>query len=172
VQGAVLAAPTGGWTFRLDLTTQRPGDPPDDTALLAGLSDDRPKAQPSTLPYLDYLTRFTALEQLLRSNGQWWFPHPWLATFVGDAAVESVVGGELADLPPADLGPLGQVVLSRSSGSRSGARCPVPTGAGTSGRPLISSATPSTSTTRVMCSPPDTRCSSGRSRRWRTRRWR
>jgi FAD/FMN-containing dehydrogenase len=49
---------------------------------------------------------------LLRSNGQWWFPHPWLATFVGDAAVESVVGGELADLPPADLGPLGQVVLS------------------------------------------------------------
>ena len=70
------------------------------------------RAQPSTLPYLDYLTRFTALEQLLRSNGQWWFPHPWLATFVGDAAVESVGGGELADLPPADLGPLGQVVLS------------------------------------------------------------
>ena len=112
VQGAVLAAPTGGWTFRLDLTTQRTGDPPDDAALLGGLSDDRPKAQPSTLPYLDYLTRFTALEQVLRSNGQWWFPHPWLATFVGDAAVESVVGGELADLPPADLGPLGQVVLS------------------------------------------------------------
>ena len=112
VQGAVLAAPTGGWTFRLDLTTQRTGDPPDDAALHAGLSDDRPKAQPSTLPYLDYLTRFTALEQLLRSNGQWRFPHPWLATFVGDAAVESVVGGELADLPPADLGPLGQVVLS------------------------------------------------------------
>lgn len=42
VQGAVLAAPTGGWTFRLDLTTQRTGDPPDDAALLAGLSDDRP----------------------------------------------------------------------------------------------------------------------------------
>ena len=67
-------------------------------------------AEHAALPRL--LTRFTALEQLLRSNGQWWFPHPWLATFVGDAAVESVVGGELADLPPADLGPLGQVVLS------------------------------------------------------------
>lgn len=49
---------------------------------------------------------------MLRSNGQWWFPHPWLATFVGDAAVESVGGGELADLPPADLDPLGQLVLS------------------------------------------------------------
>ena len=112
VQGAVLAAPTGGWTFRLDLTTPFTGDSPDDAALLAGLSDDRPKAQPSTLPYLDYLDRFTALERLLRSNGQWWFPHPWLTTFVGDASVESVVDGELADLPPADLGPLGQVVLS------------------------------------------------------------
>jgi cytokinin dehydrogenase len=52
------------------------------------------------------------LERLLRSNGQWWFPHPWLTTFVGDASVESVVDSELADLPPADLGPLGQVVLS------------------------------------------------------------
>ncbi|HEY6709589.1 MAG TPA: FAD-binding protein [Actinomycetota bacterium] len=112
VQGAVLAAPTGGWTFRLDLTTQFTGDPPDDAALLAGLSDDRPKAQPSTLPYLDYLNRFTVLERLLRSNGQWWFPHPWLTTFVGDASVESVLDGELADLSPADLGPLGQVVLS------------------------------------------------------------
>jgi len=112
VQGAVLAAPAGGWTFRLDLTTQFTGDPPDDVALLAGLSDDRPRAQPSTLPYLDHLNRFNALEQVLRSNGQWWFPHPWLTTFVGDASVESVVGGELAELPPADLGPLGQVVVS------------------------------------------------------------
>jgi cytokinin dehydrogenase len=86
--------------------------PPDDAALLAGLSDDRPKAQPSTLPYLDHLNRFTVLERLLRSNGQWWFPHPWLTTFVGDASVESVVDSELADLPPADLGPLGQVVVS------------------------------------------------------------
>lgn len=39
-------------------------------------------------------------------------PHPWLATFVGDASVESVVSGELARLTAADMGPLGQVVLS------------------------------------------------------------
>jgi cytokinin dehydrogenase len=36
VQGAVLAAPTGGWTFRRDLTTQFTGDSPDDAALLVG----------------------------------------------------------------------------------------------------------------------------------------
>jgi cytokinin dehydrogenase len=52
------------------------------------------------------------LEQALRANGQWFFPHPWLTTFVGNSNVESVVQGELAMLTPADLGTLGQVVLS------------------------------------------------------------
>jgi cytokinin dehydrogenase len=112
VQGAVLAAPTGGWMFRLDVVKELAGDPPDDAALLAGLSDDRARAEPSTLPLLDYLDRLAGLEQLLRSNGQWRFPHPWLTTFVGDAMVESVVCCELARLTPADLGPLGQVLVS------------------------------------------------------------
>ena len=56
--------------------------------------------------------RLAALEQALRANGQWSLPHPWLTTFVGDSQVESVVGHELAELTPADLGPMGQVVLS------------------------------------------------------------
>jgi FAD/FMN-containing dehydrogenase len=112
VQGAVVAAPAGGWTFRLEVVKELSGSPPDDSALLAGLADDRGRAEPGTLPYLDLLDRLAALEQALRANGQWWFPHPWLTTFVGDAAVEPVVAGELAELDPADLGPLGQVVLS------------------------------------------------------------
>ena len=112
VQGAAVPAPTGGWMFRLDVAKEFSGNGPADAALLAGLSDDRPRAQPSTLPYLDYLTRFTALEQALRSSGQWWLPHPWLTTFVGDSTVEPVVTGELAELTPADLGPVGQVVVS------------------------------------------------------------
>jgi FAD/FMN-containing dehydrogenase len=41
VQGAILPTPTG-WTFRLDAACCFSGDnPPDDNALLAGLSDDR-----------------------------------------------------------------------------------------------------------------------------------
>jgi cytokinin dehydrogenase len=109
VQGAVLPAPGGGWTFRLDVVKEPSGDPADDVELLAGLSDDRPRAEPSTLPYLD---RLAGLERLLRSEGRWSFPHPWLTTFLGDPMVESVAAGELARLAPADLGPLGQVVIS------------------------------------------------------------
>ncbi len=112
VQGAVLAAPTGGWTFRLDAVKEFTGNPPDDKALLTGLSDDRPQAQPSTIPYHDYLTRLAMLEKALRSNGQWFFPHPWLTTFIGDSTVEPLVSGQLVELTPTDLGAFGQVVLS------------------------------------------------------------
>jgi hypothetical protein len=112
VQGAVLPAPAGGWTFRLEVVKESSGGPPEDGALLAGLSDDRPRAEPSTLPYLDYLDRLAPWERLLRSEGRWAFPHPWLTTFVGDPVAEPVVAGELARLTPADLGPVGQVVVS------------------------------------------------------------
>ena len=49
-----------GWTFRLDAAKYFTGTPPDDDALLAGLSDDPAKRQPSTLTYFDYLNRLAA----------------------------------------------------------------------------------------------------------------
>ncbi|WIM11268.1 FAD-binding protein [Enhydrobacter sp.] len=111
--GAILARPDGGWQFRLD-AARHLADPAghDDEAVLAGLSDDRSRRQAATLSYFDYLDRLSQLETLLRGNGQWFLPHPWLMTFVGDAGVEAVVGDALARLAPADLGPHGQVSLS------------------------------------------------------------
>lgn len=112
VQGAISPSPTG-WTFSLDAARYLSGDSqPDDAALLVGLSDERSSAQISTLPYFDYLNRLAALEQLLRSNGQWAYPHPWLMTFVGDSRIGAVAARELDRLTPADLGTLGQVVIS------------------------------------------------------------
>jgi cytokinin dehydrogenase len=105
VQGAVLADPDGGWTFRLDAVAE--GDPD-----LAGLSDDRARAQVTTMTQLDHLDRLAQLERALRANGQWSLPHPWLTTFVGDAQVEAVVEAELSRLTPDDPGPFGQVVVS------------------------------------------------------------
>jgi FAD/FMN-containing dehydrogenase len=64
------------------------------------------------LSYAAYLERLAALEQALRANGQWFFPHPWLTTFVGDSAVQSLVARELSLMTPADLGPFGQILLS------------------------------------------------------------
>jgi FAD/FMN-containing dehydrogenase len=112
VQGAVLPAPDGGWTFRLDAVVDSATSPPDDVALLDGLSADRSLTQSSTSTHLEHLARLDALEQALRAHGMWDLPHPWLMTFVGDCKVESVVSAELDRLTPADLGPFGQVSLS------------------------------------------------------------
>jgi FAD/FMN-containing dehydrogenase len=112
VQGAIVAAPSGGLAFRLDAVKNFNEDPPDDNVLLAGLSDDSAQRQPTTIGYFDYLNRFAPFEVMLRANGQWFFPHPWLMTFIGDSQVESVVNAELDALNPAmDLGPFGQVAL-------------------------------------------------------------
>ena len=91
VQGAIAFAPDGGIAFRLDAAKNFDGNAPDDDALLAGLSDDPARREPTTIAYFDYLNRFAALEAALRANGQWRFPHPWLTTFIGDSRVESVV---------------------------------------------------------------------------------
>jgi cytokinin dehydrogenase len=113
VQGAILARPGGGFVFRLDVATYFDAEPPDDGALLTGLSDDPARREPTTIAYVDYLNRLAPLEAALRANGQWRLPHPWLMTFVGDRHVEPVVNTELAALEPAaDLGPLGLVALS------------------------------------------------------------
>jgi hypothetical protein len=113
VQGAIAAVPGGGIAFRLDAAKNFTEDPPDDDVLLAGLSDDPAQRQPTTIEYFAYLNRFAAFEAALRANGQWFFPHPWLMTFIGDSQVESVVSAELDALSPAaDLGQFGQVALA------------------------------------------------------------
>ena len=109
-QGAVLPTPDG-WGFQLDAVAHLSEAGPDDDAL-TGLSDDRSAAVITDLSYLEYLDRLAPLEHKLRANGQWFHPHPWLTTFLGDSNVEAVVTDELARLTPADLGTFGQVVLS------------------------------------------------------------
>ena len=113
VKGAILPAATVGGPSSWTSPRASPVVAPDDGALLAGLSDDPALRQPASMAYLDYLGRLAALEEVLRADGRWAFPHPWLTTFVGDSAVESVVSAELDRLnAPADLGRFGQVVLS------------------------------------------------------------
>jgi FAD/FMN-containing dehydrogenase len=116
VQGAATASPAaspaGGWAYRIEAVKGFSGAQPDDDVLLDGLSDDRPKARVASVSYAEHVDRLAALEKALRANGQWALPHPWLTTFVGDSAVAAVVGAELDRLDPADLGAMGQVVLS------------------------------------------------------------
>lgn len=112
LQGAIVPGPDGGWTFRLDAAKYECDGSPEDTSLLRDLSDDSSKRQQRTLGYFDFINRFADLEEVLRANGQWLLPHPWLTTFVGDSHVEAVVAEELDRTTASDLGPFGQIVLS------------------------------------------------------------
>ncbi len=107
---AVVAPGPDGWEFRLDAAAAHAG-PGDDARLLAGLSDDRDRAEAATAPFADDLARLARLEEALRAKGWWGNPHPWLTTFVGDAAIAEVAADELARLDPAGLGPFGQVAI-------------------------------------------------------------
>jgi cytokinin dehydrogenase len=84
----------------------------EDTTLLAGLSDLPAKRQVSSLTYSECVNRFAVLETMLRNNGQWFMPHPWLTMFLGDSRIDAVVADELTRLKAVDLGPFGQIVLS------------------------------------------------------------
>jgi hypothetical protein len=121
VQGAIVAPPGGGRDFRLEAVRLLDDASPPDAALLAGLGDDPVRRTATTLPYLDYLRRLAPLEAALRENGQWFLPHPWLTTLIGDARVDDLVAAELERLdPPTDLGPFGQVVISPIDRTRIG----------------------------------------------------
>jgi FAD/FMN-containing dehydrogenase len=112
LQGAVVPREAGGWTYSVDGSKLFSGDAvPDDGTMLAGLQDDRAQAQINTFGYLDYVNRFAPLEELLRTNDQWFYPHPWLTTFLGDSMVQSVLVTELDMLTPADLGTYGRVLV-------------------------------------------------------------
>ncbi|MGD9886233.1 MAG: FAD-binding protein, partial [Reyranella sp.] len=110
LQGAILPNPAGGWRYQLDGAVFYDGD---DAALehqaLDGLSDRRSAAIVTDATYRDDMSAFAKLEQALRSNGQWFNPHPWLLTFLRASNAERIARDVVAGLTPTDLGPFGRV---------------------------------------------------------------
>jgi hypothetical protein len=88
-----------------------------DKAVLAGLSDQRSAALITDLGYFEDVNAFERLENLLRSNGQWFHPHPWLLTFLPGSNAEQVAGEILDELTNEDVGPFGDHLLSHVHGS-------------------------------------------------------
>jgi cytokinin dehydrogenase len=79
IQGKFIPNGSDGWKFQLEGGVFYTGSAPDDTTVLAGLSDTRASAVTVDLSYSEYLSTFDALENILRGNGQWFNPHPVVA---------------------------------------------------------------------------------------------
>ena len=110
LQGAILPDSAGGWRYQLEGAVFHDGSrPPNDAALLKGLSDTRSAAVISDLTYGEDAAAFAKFEALLRSKGQWTTPKPWLLTFLPGSTAEQLAREMLAELTPADVGPFGRI---------------------------------------------------------------
>jgi hypothetical protein len=110
LQGALLPDGAGGWRHQLEgVLFYAAHAPPDNKAVLAGLSDQRAAAVISDSTYVEEVKNFARLENLLRSNGQWFNPHPWLLAFLCGSNAPELVGEILHGLTHADVGPLGRI---------------------------------------------------------------
>ena len=110
LQGAILPDGAGGWKYQLEGALCHDGRAdPDDRAVLRGLSDQRAAAVITDLTYLEDASVFARLEKLLRSNGQWFNPHPWLLTFLRGSNAEQVARDILGGLTNEDVGPFGRI---------------------------------------------------------------
>jgi cytokinin dehydrogenase len=93
LQGGVLPLPGGGWRHQLEAVVFHDGTV-DDSAVLAGLSDQRAAAEITDATCREDAQAFVRLEKMLRSKGQWSLP---LMTFLRGADAEKVAGEILAD---------------------------------------------------------------------------
>lgn len=110
LQGAILPDGSGAWRYQLEGVVFYNGvDAPDEKTVLADLKDQREAADISDLAYDKDIRVFARLEALLRSNGQWFNPHPWLLTFLPGSNAEEIANEVLRGLTNADVGPFGRI---------------------------------------------------------------
>ena len=110
LQGSLLPDGAGSWQYQLEGVVFYDRDAaPDDKRVLAGLSDRRAAAEISDLTYVEDVNAFARLENLLRTNGQWFNPHPWFLTFLRGSNAEQVASAILQGLTNEDVGPFGRI---------------------------------------------------------------
>jgi cytokinin dehydrogenase len=109
LQGAILPDGAGGWRYQLEGVVFCGDEMPSEQALLAGLSCDPAATVASNLSYRDDANAFARLESILRSNGQWFNPQPWLLTFLPEANAEQIAAEILQQLTNDDVGPFGRI---------------------------------------------------------------
>jgi FAD/FMN-containing dehydrogenase len=111
VEGSASPDGSGGWTYVLSGTKYfDPASPPDDAALLSGLSYIPGTESSADSSYFDFANRLAGFIAFLESVGAMATAHPWLNLFLPEHQTVSFVGETLAQVSPVDLG-FGVVLL-------------------------------------------------------------
>jgi FAD/FMN-containing dehydrogenase len=110
LEGAVGAAPGGGWQFQLEGAVYYDATAPEDQTMIGDLgSVDTP--QIDEFDYQGFVDDLAPAIAYLKSTGEWSDPHPWFNMFLPDTATEAYIDAALADLTTADIGASGLILL-------------------------------------------------------------
>ena len=117
VEGSAAPNGSGGWTYTLDVAKYfSPASPPNDAALLAGLSFTPGTQTSADATYFDFANRLEPIVAFLKSIGAWGLPHPWVDVFLPSGPAPSFVQGVLDDpaLNQVNQGPILLYPVTRS----------------------------------------------------------
>jgi len=103
----------GGWVYQMNaIKFFEPGNEPDATFLLRGLSQDPSTVEAQDMPFIDFALRVDFVIDFFKSIGLWdGVLHPWFDVFLPGSAVEDYVGSVVPSLTPDDVGPTGFMLL-------------------------------------------------------------
>jgi cytokinin dehydrogenase len=100
LEGQAVARTDGpGWRYLLEAVAYHEAAvPPDQTALLAGLRDNRSEAVITPQSLRDFVFRLDPLIEFLKQIGVWGFPHPGLSLWVPLEGATTLMGDVLSEL--------------------------------------------------------------------------
>jgi FAD/FMN-containing dehydrogenase len=105
LEGLVEFAPSGSPIYKLEATKYfTPDAPPNDAAMLAGLSFDPGTLVTNDQTYFDFANRIAPTVAFLQSVGAWTLPHPWIDVFVPGPEAAAFVESRLAQESPSTTG--------------------------------------------------------------------
>ena len=112
VYGQIEPNGSGGWVYLINAVEFfEPGSPPNDAAILAGLSFPPPALQVTDMDTFSYDTFVDNQFAFLQSIGLLDIPHVWGDVFLPASQTPTFVENTLAGLTPADLGPVGVILV-------------------------------------------------------------
>jgi cytokinin dehydrogenase len=107
VEGSASPVTTGGggWTFVLSVAKYfDPAHPPNDAALLAGLSYVPGTESSADSAYFDFANSIASFVEFLTEVGAWQTAHPWLNLFVPSNHANTFIQSALDQITPEQLG--------------------------------------------------------------------
>lgn len=105
VEGLGLPQPDNSYVLLLEAVKYfDPASPPDDAAMLAGLSYIPGTATPDTLSLYDFYNRLAPIVDFTKFTGEWYLPHPLTDFFLPQSEAAEFIEATLADTPAIDIG--------------------------------------------------------------------